>query len=68
LDCEKQSTIIHQRNPKFANKIVRQLKSYAKAMNYDKSYDPYKAAYGSMPSSASANRDIKQLYINGHLR
>ena len=28
--------------------------------------DPYKAAYGSMPSHASANPEIKQLYINGH--
>ena len=27
---------------------------------------PYKAAYGSMPSHASANPEIKQLYINGH--
>jgi len=35
-------------------------------MNFNASYDPYKAAYGSMPSSASANPEIKQLYINGH--
>ena len=48
------------------NGIIRQLKAYAKAMNFDKSYDPYKAAYGRMPSSASANPEIKQLYINGH--
>ena len=33
---------------------------------FDKSYDPYKVAYGSMPSHASANPEIKQLYINGH--
>ncbi len=31
---------------------------------FDKSYDPYKAAYGSMPSHAP-KREIKQLYING---
>lgn len=41
-------------------------KAYAKAMNFDESYDPYKAAYGPMPSHASANPEIKQLYINGH--
>ncbi|MBQ5676057.1 MAG: transposase [Lachnospiraceae bacterium] len=41
-------------------------KAYAKAQGFDKSYDPYKAAYGSMPSHASANPEIKQLYINGH--
>ena len=38
----------------------------AKAPGFDKSYDPYKAAYGSMPTHASANPEIKQLYINGH--
>ena len=35
-------------------------------MNLDDSYDPYKAAYNSMPSHASSNQEIKQLYINGH--
>ena len=43
-----------------------QLKAYAKAQGFDKSYDPYKAAYGSMPSHSPANPEIKQLYINGH--
>lgn len=38
----------------------------AKANNFDKNYDPYKAAYRSMPKHASANPEIKQLYINGH--
>lgn len=52
--------------PKYANRIIKQLKAYAKAQGFDKSYDPYKAAYGSMPSHASANPEIKQLYINGH--
>ena len=32
----------------------------------DASYDPYKTAYGSMPSHAAANAEIKQLYINGY--
>jgi len=57
---------VKENNPKFSDRIIRQLKSYAKAMNFDKSFDPYKAAYGSMPSCASANAEIKQLYINGH--
>jgi len=57
---------VKENNPKFADRIIRQLKSYAKAMNFDKSFDPYKAAYGSMPSCASANPEIKHLYINGH--
>ena len=55
-----------ENNPKYANRIIKQLKAYAKAQGFDKSYDPYKAAYGSMPSHASANPEIKQLYINGH--
>jgi hypothetical protein len=57
---------VKENNPKFANRIIKQLKAYAKAKGFDKSYDPYKAAYGSMPSCASANPEIKQLFINGH--
>lgn len=57
---------VTENNPKFANRIISQLKSFKKAMKFDDSYDPYKAAYGSMPSHASANQEIKQLYINGH--
>ena len=57
---------VTENNPKYANRIIKQLKSYAKANNLDDSYDPYKAAYGSMPSSSSANGEVKQQYINGH--
>ena len=57
---------VTENNPKYANRIIKQLKAYAKANNFNKSYDPYKAAYGSMPPHASANPEIKQLYINGH--
>ena len=35
-------------------------------MDLDDSFDPYKAAYGSMPSHAAANPAIQQMYINGH--
>ena len=31
-----------------------------------KNFDPYKAAYGSMPAHATANPAIQQMYINGH--
>ena len=57
---------VKENNPKYADRIIKQLKAYAKANNFDKSYDPHKAAYGRMPSSAKANPEIKQLYINGH--
>ena len=53
-------------NPKYANRIIRQLKAFKKSHNLDDSYDPYKAAYGSMPTHASSNQAIQQMYINGH--
>ena len=46
-----------------ANRFIRQLRLMQKLTA---STNPYKAAYGSMPSHASANPEIKQLYINGH--
>jgi transposase len=57
---------VTENNPKYANRIIKQLKAFKKANNLDDSYDPYKAAYGSMPSHAAANPAIQQMYINGH--
>jgi hypothetical protein len=57
---------VTENNPKYANRIIKQLKSYAKSQNFDDSYDPYKAAYASMPASAGSNPEVKQQYINGH--
>ena len=57
---------VTENNPKYANLIIKQLKAFKKAHNLDDSYDPYKAAYGSMPSHAAANPAIQQMYINGH--
>lgn len=56
---------VTENNPKYANRIIKQLRAYTKVHSFDKSYDPYKAAYSSMPSHASANPEIKQLYIMG---
>ena len=66
FDSSGIEAFVTENNHKYANRIIKQLKAYAKAQGFDKSYDPYKAAYGSMPSHASANPEIKQLYINGH--
>ena len=66
FDSSGIEAFVTENNPKYANRIIKQLKAYAKAHDFDKSYDPYKAAYGSMPPHASANPEIKQLYINGH--
>ena len=57
---------VTENNPKFSNRIIKQLKAYAKANHFNSNYDPYKAAYGSMPTHASANNQIKQLYVDGH--
>ena len=57
---------VTENNPKYANRIIKQLKAYAKAMHLDNGYDPYKAAYRSMPSHSAANPEVKQLYIDGH--
>lgn len=75
LDAEKASMTIFdttgieayvtENNPKYANSQVRRLAAWAKAKHLD-SYDPYKAAYGTMPTHASANAEIKQQYLNGH--
>ena len=57
---------VTENNPKYANRIIKQLKSFKKANGLDDSFDPYKAAYGSMPSHAAASPAIQQMYINGH--
>ena len=36
---------VTENNPKYANRIIRQLKAFKKANGLDDSYDPYKAAY-----------------------
>lgn len=57
---------VMENNPKYANRIIRQLKAFKKTKRLGVSYTPYKAAYGSMPSHAASNPAIQQMYINGH--
>jgi len=66
FDSSGIEAFVTENNPKYANRIIKQLKAYAKTMGFDKNYDPYKAAYAAMPSHSSANSEIKQLFINGH--
>lgn len=66
FDSSSIEAFVRENNPKYAHRIMKQLKAYAKAMHFDNSYNPYKAAYNSMPSHTSANPEIRQLYINGH--
>lgn len=66
FDSSGIEAFVTENNPKYANRIIRQLKAYAKSLGKNAAFDPYKTAYRSMPSHASANPEIKQLYINGH--
>lgn len=54
---------VTENNPKTLNSLIRKLKSYYKN-NPD--VDPYRMAYGLMPSQAASCPDAKQQYINGH--
>lgn len=54
---------VAENNPKTLNSLIRRLKAYYKN-NPD--IDPYKMAYGLMPSHADSCPDAKQQYINGH--
>lgn len=56
---------VTENNPKYVNSQIRQLKAWAKAKGIE-SFDPYKAAYGKMPTHAASNPEIKQQYLNGH--
>ena len=66
FDTSGIEAFVTENNPKYANRIIKQLKNFKKTCGLDDSYDPYKAAYGSMPTHASANPAIQQMYINGH--
>jgi len=54
---------VTENNPKTLNALIKKLKSYYKD-NPD--VDPYKMAYGLMPSQAASCPEAKQQYINGH--
>lgn len=57
---------VTENNPKYANKIIRQLKAYHKSLGNNAKFNPYEKAYSSMPSQAASNPQVKQLHINGH--
>ena len=54
---------VSENNPKTLNALIKKLKAFYK----DKpDVDPYKMAYGLMPTQAAICPDAKQMYINGH--
>lgn len=66
FDTSGIEAFVTENSPKYANRIIKQLKAFKKASGLNDSFDPYKVAYGSMPSHAAANPAIQQMYINGH--
>lgn len=54
---------VTENNPKTLNSLIKKLKAYYKDMP---DVNPYKMAYGLMPSQAASCPDAKQIYINGH--
>ncbi len=59
FDSSGIEAFVTENNPKYANRIMKQLKVYAKSMGFDKNNNPYAASYRSMLSCASANSEIK---------
>jgi len=57
---------VRENNPKYADNLIKQLKTWAKIKGLDSDFDPHKVAYAKMPTHAAANPAIKQMYINGH--
>lgn len=55
---------VTENNPKYVNRIIKQLKAVDKANNFDKNFDTCKATYGSMPPHTTANPTIQWMYIS----
>ena len=66
FDTSGIESYVQENNPKFIYALIKRLKTWKRAKGFDDSFDPYKAAYGMMPTHAEADPDIKQKYINGH--
>ena len=54
---------VSENNPKTLNTLIKRLKAFYKD---NSEVDPYKMAYGLMPSCSASSPDAKQMYINGH--
>ncbi len=66
FDTSGIEALLTPNNPKYPTLVSKHLMDLERANTLDKSYDPYKAAYGSMPTYAASNQAIQQMYINGH--
>ncbi len=66
FDTSGIEAFVQENNPKFINSLIKKLKTWKTVKGLGDSYDPYKAAYGAMPTHSEADPAIKQMYINGH--
>lgn len=57
---------VNENNPKYLNKVIKNLKSYHKSLGSNARFNPFHKAYSTLPTHASSNPDVKQMYINGH--
>lgn len=55
---------VTENNSKYTNRVIKQLKAFAKANHFYNNYAPYKAAYGYIPTHAASNHPKQQMYIN----
>jgi len=63
LDTTGIVSCVKENNPKFVNSIIKNLKKFHKA---DKTFNPYSAAYSSMPKSpAASDATCKLSFVNG---
>jgi len=63
LDTSGVELYVAENNPKELNSLIRKLKTFYKG---NPNVDPYKMAYGLMPSQAASCPEAKHQYINGH--
>ena len=66
FDTSGIEAFVRENNPKYLNSLIKQMKSFKQVKSLEDSFDPYKAAYGAMPTHAVTNSAIQQMYINGH--
>jgi len=62
-DTSGLESYVTENNAKYLDSLIKRLKT---AYKNKPEVDPYKMAYGLMPSCAAADNTIKQMYINGH--
>ncbi len=66
FDTSGIEVLVTENDSKYANRLIKQLKTSKKSKGLDGSYAHYKATYASMPSHATENPAVQQIYINGH--